>query len=91
MAARGTESKEKITNVLMKLFPNGFMDGKTLRIPLKENGEVVEIKITLTAAKDVLGGTQSNDGYSFAEALSDMPTEEEIEEVKKYLSTMGMI
>ena len=80
-----------IISTYSNLFPNGFMDGKTLRIPLKENGEVVEIKITLTAAKDVLGGTQSNDGYSFAEALSDMPTEEEIEEVKKYLSGMGMI
>lgn len=91
MAARGAEAKEKIIDVLIKLFPNGFMDGKTLRIPVKENGETIEVKVTLTAAKDILGGVQSNSNYSFAEALSDMPTEEEIEEVRKYLSAMGMI
>lgn len=91
MAARGTEAKEKITNVMMKLFPNGFMDGKTLRIPIKENGEVIEIKVALTAAKDTLGG---NVGSAFSNAsapISDMPTEEEIEQVKEYLKSMGMI
>ena len=68
------------------------MDGKTLRIPMKENGEIVEIKVTLTAAKDVLG---SADAGAFTLAsftpVCDMPTDEEIEEVKKYLSSMGMI
>lgn len=92
MAARGTEVKEKLTQVLTKLFPESFMDGKTLRIPMKENGEIVEIKVTLTAAKDVLGS--ANEGAfalnSFA-PVCDMPTDEEIEEVKKYLSSMGLI
>ena len=92
MAARGTEVKEKLTQVLTKLFPESFMDGKTLRIPMKENGEIVEIKVTLTAAKDVLGGanTEAFTSNSFV-PVCDMPTEEEIEEVKKYLSSMGMI
>ena len=60
MAARGAEVKEKLTQVLTKLFPESFMDGKTLRIPMKENGEIVEIKVTLTAAKDVLGGASAD-------------------------------
>ena len=41
MAARGAEVKEKLTQVLTKLFPESFMDGKTLRIPMKENVEIV--------------------------------------------------
>ena len=92
MAARGAEVKEKLTNVLTKLFPASFMDGKILRIPMKENGEIVEIKVTLTAAKDVLGGA-SADTFTLNSftPVCDMPTDKEIEEVKKYLSSMGMI
>ena len=92
MAARGAEVKEKLTNVLTKLFPESFMDGKVLRIPMKENGEIVEIKVTLTAAKDVLGGASADTFTSNSVTpIYDMPTDEEIEEVKKYLSSMGMI
>lgn len=95
MAARGAEVKEKLTNVLTKLFPASFMDGKILRIPMKENGEIVEIKVTLTAAKDVLGGasvdTFTSNSVTPVYAAYDIPTDEEIEEVKKYLSSMGMI
>ena len=92
MAARGTEVKEKLTQVLIKLFPESFMDGKTLRIPMKENGEIVEIKVTLTAAKDVLGGANAGAfTLNSSTPVCDMPTEEEIEEVKKYLSSMGII
>ena len=92
MAARGAEVKEKLNQVLTKLFPESFMDGKTLRIPMKENGEIVEIKVTLTAAKDVLGGA-SADTFTLNSftPVCDMPTDEEIEEVKKYLSSMGMM
>ena len=92
MAARGAEVKEKLTQVLTKLFPESFMDGKTIRIPMKENGEIVEIKVTLTAAKDVLSGV-STDAFTSNNftPVYDMPTDEEIEEVKKYLSSMGMI
>ena len=92
MAARGAEVKEKLTQVLTKLFPESFMDGKTLRIPMKENGEIVEIKVTLTAAKDVLGGASTEAFTSNSVTpVYEMPTDEEIEEVKKYLSSMGMI
>ena len=92
MAARGAEVKEKLTNVLTKLFPESFMDGKILRIPMKENGEIVEIKVTLTAAKDVLGGASTEVFTSNSVTpVYEMPTDEEIEEVKKYLSSMGMI
>lgn len=52
MAARGAVSKEIITKLILKMFPESFSpDGKELRIPVMENGEEIQIKIALTAAK----------------------------------------
>ena len=60
--ARGNEAKQRIFTKLLEVFPGSFMqDDKILRIVEEENGEVVEIKVTLTAAKDVIGaGVSSN-------------------------------
>ena len=62
MAARGAEAKLEITKKLLEVFPNSFMynEGKEIRIPVVENGEVIQIKVTLTAAKtnvDIGGDT----------------------------------
>ena len=59
--AKGAESKSIIFDKLLATFNGSFMqDDKILRIPMTENGEIVEIKVTLTAAKDILGeGTVS--------------------------------
>ena len=60
--AKGQASKEKIFAKLLEVFPGSFMqDDKICRLPFEENGEIVEIKVTLTAAKDVIGaGASSN-------------------------------
>ena len=60
--AKGSASKEIIFARLLETFEGSFMqDDKVLRIPMTESGETVEIKVTLTAAKDVLGaGASSN-------------------------------
>ena len=52
MAARGTASKEQIISALQSLFPSAFTAGKEFRIPLVEDGEEVQIKVSLTAAKE---------------------------------------
>ena len=64
--AKGSASKEIIFARLLETFEGSFMqDDKVLRIPMTEAGETVEIKVTLTAAKDVLGaGTSSNRAVS---------------------------
>lgn len=51
--ARGTESKSYITQKILETFEGSFLynDGKEIRIPLKEDGEIVQIKVTLTCAK----------------------------------------
>lgn len=55
MAAKGTQSKETILKALQTIFKGAFVHDKILRIPVIENGEPVEIKVTLTAAKDLVG------------------------------------
>lgn len=49
--ARGSESKNIITKKILEVFPGSFQYDKEIRIPIEENGEIVQIKVTLTAAK----------------------------------------
>ena len=39
-------------NKILEVFPNSFINGKEIRICGTENGEEVQIKVTLTAAKE---------------------------------------
>ena len=54
--ARGAQAKAELTEKILEIFPDSFIDEKTIRIPWTENGEQLELKITLTCAKDVIGG-----------------------------------
>ena len=60
--AKGAISKEFVFKKILETFEGSFMqDDKICRIPCIENGETVEIKVTLTAAKDIIGaGVSSN-------------------------------
>ena len=51
--AKGASSKQAVTEKLLEVFSGSFLynDGKEIRIPMVENGEEVQIKVTLTAAK----------------------------------------
>ena len=51
--AKGSIAKEIVFNKLLESFPGSFMynDGKECRINIEENGDIVQIKVALTAAK----------------------------------------
>lgn len=49
--AKGQKSKTVIQNKILELFPEAFIYGKEIRIPIEEDGEIIQIKVTLTAAK----------------------------------------
>lgn len=49
--AKGQESKNIITQKILDTFEGAFQYEKEIRIPIMENGELVQIKVTLTAAK----------------------------------------
>lgn len=52
--ARGAQSKNIIIKKILETFENSFLynDGKEIRIPLIEDGEEIQIKVALTAAKE---------------------------------------
>lgn len=58
--ARGTESKVVITQKLLEVFPNAFTYDKEIRIPIEENGEIVQIKCVLTCAKTNVNAGSDN-------------------------------
>lgn len=56
MAAKGSILKGEIAEKILKTFPGSFLynDGKEIRINGVENGVEIQIKVTLTAAKEAV-------------------------------------
>lgn len=50
--AKGAESKLSVTKKILATFEGAFEYGKEIRIPMTEGGETVQIKVTLTCAKE---------------------------------------
>lgn len=104
MAARGTEAKEKITNQILSSFPGAFKYEKEIRIPVEENGEIIQIKIVLTAAKtnvsaggdvalpgeSVVSSTVTTPDTSATTKIPLEPTEEEKQNVSNLLKMLGL-
>ena len=106
--AKGTFSKEKVKDKLLEVFPGSFLydSGKEIRIPMVENGEQIQIKVSLVCAKvNVASGTDvalpgaeaatSDFGTTMpttevAKDFMNEPTAEEKESVKKLLQTLGI-
>jgi hypothetical protein len=51
MAVKGAAAKAEITSKILAVFPGSFQYDKEIRVPTMENGEEVQIKVVLTAAK----------------------------------------
>ena len=51
MAIKGSQAKAEITQKILEQFQGSFVYDKEIRIPIVENGDTVQIKVTLTAAK----------------------------------------
>lgn len=52
--ARGAQAKTDIMQKILETFSGSFKynDGKEIRVPVMEGGELVQIKITCTCAKE---------------------------------------
>ena len=89
--ARGAIAKEEITKKIFEVYPNAFISGKDIRVPIQENGETVEIKISLTCAKDVIGGAEASSNVALdATAAVDPPTEAEVQDVRNLIQELGL-
>ena len=88
--ARGSLAKEQLTKKLLETFEGSFIVDKTLRIPMVENGETVEIKIALTCAKDVIGSAGTPVTGGDQATVSASLTEEEKTEVKSLIEELNL-
>jgi len=92
MAVRGSESKEKITKALLQIFNGAFVNDKEIRIPVREGGETIQIKVTLTAAKENINTSDltASEGVVSADNGNRELTEDEIKEVRKILEDLNL-
>lgn len=104
--AKGSIAKNEVYNKVMEMFPGSFMynDGKELRINMEEDGESVQIKLVLTAAKtpvsngddNALPGAAvvaSNDTSIASEVTTSAPaqvSDEEKQSVQDLMSKLGL-
>lgn len=94
--ARGAIAKENITKQILNTFEGSFINEKEIRIPYVENGEEVEIKVTLTCAKDNIRGGASATNEPVSAWTTTEPaapvqvTEEEKKNVKKLLEALNL-
>lgn len=51
MALKGSIVKEEVANKILETFTGSFKYEKEIRIPMMENGEMVQLKCVLTCAK----------------------------------------
>ena len=60
--AKGQQLKKEIQNKILEIFPDSFLynDAKEIRICGYEGGELVQIKVTLTCAKDNVSVGEDN-------------------------------
>jgi len=92
--ARGSLSKETITNKILETFDGAFIYGKEIRIPMVEGGEQIQIKVTLTAAKEnvesgadnAIPTTTSQQAPSAYEPM----TEQEKADVRAKIAELGL-
>lgn len=102
--ARGSLAKEEIFSKILETFEGSFVynNGKEVRIPWMEGDNLVQIKVTLTCAKDNVDPTGEVLVKSAAPKEEGVPTgfptphkkvevsEEEKKNVEDLLSALGL-
>lgn len=96
--AKGSKSKEIITKKILETFSNSFQYDKEIRIPMLEDGELVQIKCVLTCAKSnvteggetILPGEQDN-VINFEDKKNDNTPTNLTQEEKNNISRLAKI
>lgn len=83
MALKGTQAKQEVAKTILNTFGDKaflYNDGKEIRINCMESGELVQIKVALTAAKvAVEQGTDNTVPGSIKPAVAAIPKAEMID------------
>lgn len=91
--AKGQLAKEEIAKKILATFDGSFKYDKEIRVPIMENGELVQVKITLTAAKtnvEAGGDTAAPTEAAVATPTSTEITEDERKEVVDLVTRLGL-
>ena len=94
--AKGSIAKEAITQKILGTFEGSFVYGKEIRVPYDEDGSRVEIKITLTCAKENVGGdsaftvTEGQPTQPAQASVPAAPTEEEKANIANLMQRLGL-
>ena len=104
--ARGQVAKQEVTKKILSAFDGAFLynDGKEIRIPCQEDGELIQIKVALTAAKEnvnqgddnivpgenVVNESTFTNTTSKIETKTTEPTEAEKQNVADLLKALGL-
>ena len=88
MAAKGSIAKEELIKKLLEVIPNSFQNEKEIRVDVIENGNPVQIKITLTAVKSPIS---NNPEMQIINEEQFFITEEENIALGETLKEMGEI
>ena len=87
--AKGSESKSIFYAKILETFEGSFMynDGKEIRIPFKEDGKDIQLKIVATCAKDNVepGGDAAVPGVKATKATIAEGAEPVFEDVSKVI------
>ena len=102
MAVKGAVSKEVVIAKILEVFPDAFVYDKTVRIPMIEDGNELQIKVALTAAKDIVepgsdnaipaakGGKVVAGEFSFPEPKKIEVSSEEQSAVQNLMNELGL-
>ena len=79
--AKGSESKSIFYAKILEIFEGSFMynDGKEIRIPFKEDGKDIQLKIVATCAKDNVAAGVDETIPGAEVAVTETASEEHIE------------
>lgn len=101
MAVKGTILKKEITDKILEVFPGSFLynDGKEIRIPGMEEGQLIQVKVALTCAKTNVeqNGENALPGEIMPTSTIDSTpqtvievSQEEKDNVKKLMASLGL-
>lgn len=101
MAVKGTILKKEITDKILEVFPGSFLynDGKEIRIPGMEDGQLIQVKVALTCAKTNVeqNGENALPGEVMPTSTIDSTpqttveiSQEEKDNVKKLMASLGL-
>lgn len=97
--ARGASSKQAVIDKILETFQGSFLynGNKELRIPMVEDGEQVEIKVTLACAKTNVGDGAVTGDFESGNAVQvsvteapAKPTQAEIDNISKLMDRLGL-